>query len=242
MISAIALYTLFRTAESNEEEALARQLAAQSDNVRHQPGKLMLSTLLAIESARRVPLFENGLALESTLALAGRPLFHRPTQHSAVAAGSLLATIGDDGAAYLWDAMTGTQTARLDQQSNGQPLSPSFSVDGRWLVTTTPGDSRLWEASSGRQVAHLDAGEEFLAVGEALVVLGRGGEPAASTYVRVLDPATGRERRRYAIPVAPELATARTLASANGKRIAVANAGSIEIMDASTGTVVRSLK
>lgn len=66
--------------------------------------------------------------------------------------GSRLVTAGADGAAYLWDPLTGQQIA--DLSGEGSPIKAAiFSPDGRYVATgDSDGYLYLWDGSDGAEV------------------------------------------------------------------------------------------
>jgi WD40 repeat protein len=221
----------------SERDSFARQLAAQSDLLRRQPGQLMLSSLLAIESARIKPLFENRLALESSIALAGLPTLSKADQHSPVVAGDSLLTIGRDGAVHVWEPTTGRERGRLSPPFVGTTVV-GFSPNRRWLLTQRQDGMRLWGVSDGRSGVHLAPDQVLLfAVDAEVGVLSAGGR------VRRLDASTGRQRASFVMPMRARRARADEkavpdpvmIANHQGTMVASQDGNRVVIADARTG-------
>jgi WD40 repeat protein len=66
--------------------------------------------------------------------------------------GSLLVTAGEDAAARVWEASTGTLLFTLKHQSS--VTEARFSSDGRWIVTAAQrsGIARVWDAQTGESL------------------------------------------------------------------------------------------
>ncbi|MFI6485947.1 trypsin-like peptidase domain-containing protein [Streptomyces sp. NPDC050564] len=140
-----------QTAVTAQQQALSRQLAAQSDALIDTDPDL--ASLLAIQAYRTSPTTE---ATNSLLAAAGLPLQRRLTAHDgpvesvAFRNGPTLVTVSKGGTVRLWDTSTGrfrtTLTGHMDPEA---PLV--LSPDGRTVAIGSEGGTvRLWDTSTGR--------------------------------------------------------------------------------------------
>src|SRR5262249_40318660 len=69
--------------------------------------------------------------------------------------GKLLAAVGENGFARLFDATTGTEAHALDGLE-GIVFAVAFSPGGRWVATgAQDGVARVWDAKTGKPVAAL---------------------------------------------------------------------------------------
>ena len=97
--------------------------------------------------------------------------------------GDQVLTCGEDFAAVLWEARTGTRLPIEPMQHKESVQHGSFSRDGRWLVTTErTGVVRLWDATTGGLLApplhhsSLILSADFFADGRLLVTRSRDGQ------------------------------------------------------------------
>ena len=114
--------------------------------------------------------------------------------------GSLLATAGDDGAARIWDPLTGEQLQAMDFRRGDEVntvLAPSFSPDGRFVAASWyhEGVVRVLDLASGQVVQEIRSipsprTTSFDPTGTQLVVVS-----LAEPRVVVFDVASGRELR-----------------------------------------------
>jgi len=153
-------YDKMREANDRKEEALARSLASQSQQMRDITGSLTESVLLAIESLNHKETLEGSTALRRSLAL--QPRIIAELQHNssvnAVAFspdGRKVATASYDNTARLWDVETGKQIQRLEH--DGSVYGVAFSPDGKKLATASSDSSaRLWDVRTGKQLQRLE--------------------------------------------------------------------------------------
>ena len=147
-------------ADAKTEEALARSLASQSEQMRGVTGSLTESTLLAVESLRHKETLEGNISLRRSIDLL--PLCMAKLQHNgsvnAVAFspdGQKLASASGDSSARLWDVETGKQLQRLEH--DGPVYEVAFSPDSQKLASAS-GDSsaRLWDVGTGKQLQRLE--------------------------------------------------------------------------------------
>ncbi|MFF4733770.1 trypsin-like peptidase domain-containing protein [Streptomyces mirabilis] len=184
-----------QTVVTAQQQALSRQLAAQSDALIDTDPDL--ASLLAIQAYRTSPTTE---ATTSLRAAADLPLQRRLTGHVgpvesvAFRDAHTLVTVGQDGTVRLWDTSTGrirtTLTDHIEPES-----SMDLSPDGRTLVTVgQDGTVRLWDTSTGRTrttlTGHTEpvSSEAFSQDGRTLAASSEDGT------VRLWDTSTGRTR------------------------------------------------
>jgi WD40 repeat protein len=151
--------TWYHKASRQQQIAIARQLAIQTELLKEQLNQLELSMSAVVEALR-------GLLPREAFQIARRAFDtpHHPIvclRHkdyvNALAfspAGNYLATASRDGTASIWEAATGCQVACLPHENIVWTVT--FSPAGNYLATAS-GDNtaRIWEVPSGRQVTCL---------------------------------------------------------------------------------------
>jgi WD40 repeat protein len=154
--------------------------------------------------------------------------------------GCLIASGSDDGTVRLWDVVSlrQIQTMRLGNDRRGEVKSVAVSADSKWVASGgADGIVRIWDAATGAEVRAL-CGHTNWVVDVQVSTDGRRVFSVADTTLRVWNLATGDEIRVMSYPYPTRFVTIlpddRRLATAAGS-------GPLEILDSSTGTVIRSM-
>ncbi|MBN1236651.1 MAG: trypsin-like peptidase domain-containing protein, partial [Methanotrichaceae archaeon] len=110
-------------ADAKTEEALARSLASQSEQMRGVTGSLTQSVLIAIESLRHKETLEGIMALRRSLTL--QPRCIAKLEHDGLVYvvafspdGKKMATASSDKTARIWDVETGKELQRLEHDGS----------------------------------------------------------------------------------------------------------------------------
>jgi WD40 repeat protein len=145
----------------------ARALAVESDLARQQPDMLERSGLLAIESAKRVPLLENDHALRATLELLPRRVFLQPgvpyLSPMGVSPNGLLVAVATEKDRMFSASIIEMATGRLlcTVAHKGSVTDLSFSADSRFLATASYDKSvRVTDASSCKEILRLSTDQQ----------------------------------------------------------------------------------
>lgn len=161
-LTGFALYQRSQ-AEAQRIIAVGRQLAAQSELLRVQQGRLIeLSALLAVEAMRRLTSFETDQALRGALSLlpgASRVFLH-PDKLLAVALtpdGKIVVTAGYDDFVRAWDVEN--QQEAWSFSSGSSPLCLATSPTGEVIVAGFHDKSaRVLNRETGEEMIRLDHG------------------------------------------------------------------------------------
>jgi WD40 repeat protein len=189
--------------EASEQgnQALARQLAADSSLTRSSNADWTAAALLGVESLRRAETVEGYEALWGASGGMGREVVRLAQQNTVNAVafspdGALLATGGLDDTARVFEVRTGHEVARLLHQDSVGAVA--FSPNGT-LVATGSGDktARVFDARTGREVSRMAHQNMVAAVAfspnGALLATG-----ALDNTARVFEVRTGHEVARLA--------------------------------------------
>ncbi|MGG6242589.1 AAA family ATPase [Nodosilinea sp. AN01ver1] len=232
-----------------ERLALARQLAAQAEQLVSQPrtmpqeaGALLAVHAFQIASPTGRDLNTVNQAVRQGLARLSIRTLRTLNHDDAVRAvsfsadGSRVATASLDGTARVWDAATGETIATLNHDDGVTAVS--FSPDGLRVATTSWDDTaRVWDAATGETVATLNHDDGVTAVSfspDGLRVATASGDSTA----RVWDAATGEaiatlnhNNEVYAVSFSPD-----------GSLVATASGDSTaRVWDATTGEAIATL-
>jgi WD40 repeat protein/transcriptional regulator with XRE-family HTH domain len=160
-ILALVAFTYGQRAAHAENLATSRELAAASgNNLQIDPER---SVLLALHAIEIMDTLEARNALHQAL-----PALHSVFTVAAHAGGAVdvvfspdgtrIASIGDDGTAKIWDAVSGQQLQILVNNSGEFSSSVAFSPDGKILATSWFTQVILWDAYSGDKLYTISGG------------------------------------------------------------------------------------
>jgi WD40 repeat protein len=145
--------------------------------------------------------------------------------------GNRLASCNDDGTVRVWDVSTAREVRQFQVAAKDYALDVAFSRDARLLVCGTyKGDVYLWDLATDRERWHVRSGEAVVA---SVAFSADGAEVyLARSALRVLDAATGKERRRFPLP----REMYHLALSPDGKRAAmIGGDAEVLVIDPSTG-------
>jgi WD40 repeat protein/DNA-binding SARP family transcriptional activator len=71
--------------------------------------------------------------------------------------GSMIATTGDDGAARVWDPITGEELGSFQDPTDVGVWGPAFSPDGSFLAASWPDGVRIFDLATGQTIREIDA-------------------------------------------------------------------------------------
>ncbi|MEO3749631.1 hypothetical protein [Streptomyces sp. B6B3] len=235
LVAAVVAVQQQRAAVAAQQEALSRELAAQSTALLESDPDL--ASLLAVQAYRTNPTPE---AVTSLFNAADLGLEHLLTGHQAPVdalvfdpEGGTLATGSADGSVRLWDVTTGEERRTLP--GNDDWVSAvGFSPDGRILAMGgDDGTVRVWDLATGEERRTLPGHGGWVS---AVAFSADGRTLAAGSddgTVRVWDLATGEERRT--LPGHGGWVSAVAF-SPNGQTLAAgSDDGTVQVWDLGTG-------
>ena len=148
--------------------------------------------------------------------------------------GRLLATVGEDKTARLWDPATGEHQRTLTGH-DGEVHWVAFSPDGRLLATASHDcTARLWDPATGKHRRTL-TGHNGPVWAVAFSPDGRLLATAGAGRVRLWDPDTGKCRRTLGGLITTEV---RVASSPDGRLLATASGWVVQLWDPDTGQPV----
>jgi RNA polymerase sigma factor (sigma-70 family) len=148
--------------------------------------------------------------------------------------GRTLALTQEDLFVHLWDLRTHKEVQRLGPCPGGYPLQLLYAPDGKTLATTEVGGGvRVWDLASGKQRRHFDGETACQGPDPATLIVGHQGNAIA------FDRTTGAERQR--LPGVGEFGWYGDLlaCSPDGRMLAAVQRSEIQLIDRTTGKVVR---
>ena len=193
------------TSSRNSASVIANSAIALDASARQrltEDPDLELPTLLAVESMRRLPLFENDRDLRLALSLRLRHRWVAETggKIRSVAyspTGSFVASAGEDNAVRVFEAASGKEAWRIVEPS--WVLAVKFSADDRWLAAGgSDGTARVFEAVTGKEISRLT--EERSCSGPVVQSRWTAGSRRGSAdhTARVFETASGKQISRLA--------------------------------------------
>jgi len=141
--------------------------------------------------------------------------------------GAYLAAAGTDGTARIWQVEGNLERTR--KVYAGEVHALAFSNDGKWIATGTDGEARVWKARQGKEARRLEHTDQvqasaFSPTGKLLATA------SADKVIKTFDTANWREiRKATGISRVYNL-----LFSPDGRRLAAAAGGRVDVYDANT--------
>lgn len=151
-------------AKTQAQRSLARQLAAESENLRQQRAELQRSALLAVEAANRYPdSAEASQALEGALALLPRRVSEIsmgiPVDRAAFDSAGRWLLVTHLREAQVWDLKSHTRTARIVVPSDNISAA-RLSPDGAKFALAHHCVVAVYETAGGRRLGEKDLGAD----------------------------------------------------------------------------------
>jgi len=229
-----------KEAEEAKRHVLARQLTAQADLLqRDTPNRRDLIVLLAAESLKRQPLFDNDRLVREAFLLWRPQVDTYPTGAPVHAVawspdGTRIAAAVGGGTVLVW-SRPGNR-ARLDLHHAPEARGLAWSPDGRRLAVADDDNSaHVWDVESGRDLGRLRHGGKVVAVAWGAGVIVSGGRDRTA---RLWDANSLREIHSLAHPN-PVLAVAVTT---DGKQVATSDESKVvHLWNAESGLELKPL-
>ncbi|MEP0873582.1 AAA-like domain-containing protein, partial [Trichocoleus desertorum AS-A10] len=168
-------------------------------------------------------------------------LAHRSTIREAQFSpdGKRIVTASDDKTAWVWDAQSGQEIAKLAGHESGI-FRAQFSPDGKRIVTASKDKTaRVWDAQSGQEIAKLAGHEAYVYAAQFSPDGKRIVTASDDKTARVWDAQSGQEIAKLA---GHESGIFRAQFSPDGKRIvAVSSDKTARVWDAQSGQEIAKL-
>jgi WD40 repeat protein len=236
--------------------ALARQLAVQAELVQSEADNLLdRSTLLAIESLRRHPLFEGNLAIQQGLKVLAKPvatLAHSGRVNTIAYShdGRYVATGSWDKTARVFEAMTGKEITQV--RFGDKVNAVAFSSRGQYVAAVSDDKTaRVLEATTGKELARVKFPEKVNAVAfspDGDYVAARSDDGTA----RVFEARTGRLVREFgrgekiiaelAHGVGENVSHCQVAFDPDGRYVATSSYSEVTVFDTRSGKVVAKVE
>ena len=235
-------YNQMLDANDRKEEALARSLASQSEQMRGVTGSLTESVLLAVESLRHKETLEGTIALRRSIDLLPRCMAKLQNNGSVYAA-----AFSPDGQKI---ALSSSNTGRvLEYLTSGHVLAKPerddsvskavFSPDSQKIATVSSDNtSRIWDAQTGQELQRMEHDAQVYAA-----VFSPDGQKIATfssdNTSRIWDVQTGQELQR----LEHDDSVLAAVFSPDGQKLATASGDNrARIWDVQTGQELQKLE
>lgn len=240
LLSSISALTLFGWEQKTVAEA--RTLAAASVQATEMQENVVEGLDLAIQAMEKSSSAAEArdalmLALEYQRSLLILKHGATVTRASFSADGSLILTCGDEPAARIWNAATGTILQEIVAATT-EIRDCTFSPDGSMMVTSG-GDAtlRLWNVASGKLSAALDGHTDRIATAQFSADGNRLVSASSDGSVRIWDVATGEAQT--VINASEHGVRAAFFAAEGSAVLAIANNGRISIWELASQTMLQ---